>query len=288
MKNKKEKMRFAVIGDPIEHSLSPSIHLPVLNRLARESDYFKVNVKKGKLEGWIKTVLEEQIDGFNVTMPHKTDIIDFLDELKGDALAFRSVNTVVSCGGSLVGYNTDGEGFHFSLKETGLPLKGSNLLLFGSGGVARTLAIKAALEGAKSITILARSPDKAKKVAKEIVSYGAEVHYGSLAEADYIGRDTNILINATPLGMAGMDGNFINFSFLDRLVKGSLVFDLIYRPMETRLLAEAKARDLGTQNGLGMLIYQGLLADRLFLGKDFDLNEMYQEIKLTLEGKVDR
>lgn len=288
MKNMNGKMRFAVIGDPIEHSLSPCIHFPVFKRLVKEGEYFKEEVKKGELGKWMKRVAADRISGFNVTMPHKTDIIAYLDELRGDARVFHSVNTVINCRGRLVGHNTDGDGFLLSLKRAGYRLKNSNLLILGAGGAARTLAIKAALEGAESVAILARTQDRAKEVADEIKSYGIKVHFGGLDEISFRARGSNLIINATPLGMAGTDEDFNDFSFLDRPAKGSLIFDLIYRPIRTRLLTEAKAKGLNIQNGLGMLIYQGLLADKLFLEAEFDLDVMYQEIELTLEGKVDR
>lgn len=300
--------KFAVIGSPIGHSLSPEIHLPVLRRFFEAVEYNKVEVKKGELPEWMKRVRTEPIRGFNITMPHKTDVIPLLDGLEGDALVYGSVNTVVNRQGRLTGYNTDGEGFRLSLLQTGRGLEEANLLILGAGGVARTLVLKAISEGASQITILARNPEKAEALLREAkktiretgIAFGESMgannkinkdmrmEYGSLDEAAERAKGADIFINATPLGMEGMESDFADLAFLKELKREALVYDLIYYPGETRLLGAASALGLSTQNGLGMLIYQGMLADRLFADEDFDFDEMYYMVKVQLEGKVDR
>lgn len=269
-------MRFAVIGDPIAHSRSPEMHLPVLLSVDPEATYEKVLVKRGDLAAWVERVKKEDIRGFNITMPHKEDIIHYLDEVSEEAGLFHSVNTVVNRGGRLFGYNTDSGGFLLSLSESGFEIKGKRLFLFGAGAAARTIALKAALNGAASVTVLARTPEKAEALCEEVrdLKMKTKIASGSDREkADYA-TDTDLFVNATPLGMKGTDPGYESFDFLDRLPKEALVYDLIYEPAETELLAEARRRGLQTQNGLMMLKGQAILADRLFLDQEAATNKM--------------
>lgn len=288
-----ERMRFAVIGDPIEHSLSPEVHLPVLCQFCKDVSYEKAHVKLSELDVWIDRARRDKIDGFNVTMPLKSAIIPLLDRIEGDAGVFQSVNTVVNKNGRLYGYNTDGEGFSLSLLDNGFKLKDSNILLLGGGGVARTIALKAALEGAGQIIILGRTVGKILEICSEVRKYNKEIkiRYGNLEDiedmVDHV-KSTHILINATPLGMTGVSDDFEHLDFLNILPQEALVMDLVYDPPVTRFLIRAKNQGLNTLNGLGMLIYQGILADRLFLNMDLDLSSLHKSIIKRLEGKVGR
>ncbi|MDD2483675.1 MAG: shikimate dehydrogenase [Eubacteriales bacterium] len=272
-------MKFAVIGSPISHSLSPDMHLPVLSAFDPEASYEKIFVEKGELPAFLEKVKKERFRGFNLTMPHKTDILPYLTEIEQEAKIFGSVNTVVNRKGRLCGYNTDGKGFLLSLMENGRSLKNEKLLILGAGGVARTIALKAALDGATTVIILARMPQKAAALCREIQKLGERVKgvrigYGRDEQAPFFATDTTILVNATPRGMEGTESEFEDFSFLDALPKNALVYDLIYEPAETKLIREAKKRGLQTQNGLKMLKYQAILADRLFLDRETDSDEM--------------
>ena len=277
-------MKFAVIGDPIEHSRSPEMHLPVLQKSDPAAIYEKVLVKKGELAAWIDRVKAEQYGGFNITMPHKADILPFLDGIDREAELFRSVNTVVNRNGKLYGYNTDAGGFLLSLTESGEGLKGRKILLLGAGGAARTIALKALLEGAKAITILTRRPEQTEILCTELREMAARssptgrdtaIKGGALQDiTQYAEESPDIVVNATPLGMTGTETTFQDLSFLKKLPENTLVYDLIYDPAETALLAEAKRRGHRTQNGLKMLQYQALLADRLFLDRETDTETM--------------
>ncbi|MDD4583809.1 MAG: shikimate dehydrogenase [Eubacteriales bacterium] len=285
-----ERMRFAVVGDPIEHSLSPEVHLPVLCQFCKDVSYEKVHVKLSELDEWIDRVRRDEIDGFNVTMPLKSAIIPLLDRIEGDAGIFQSVNTVVNKNGRLYGYNTDGEGFSLSLLDKGFKLKDSNILLLGGGGAARTIALKAALEGAGQIIILGRTVCKVLEICSEVrkCNKKVKIRYGNLEDIVDHAKATHILINATPLGMTGVPDDFEQLEFLNKLPHEVLVMDLVYEPPATRLLIRAKDQGLNTLNGLEMLIYQGILADRLFLNMDLDLSSLHKSIIKRLEGKVGR
>ena len=272
-------IKLAVIGDPIEHSLSPIVHLTALEAIGVDCDYERVCVKKGGLSNFLTYAAENGINGFNLTMPHKVDILPFLSEIDTEAKRFESVNTVKVVGNKLCGYNTDSDGYCESLKSTGRSFSGSRTVIIGAGGVVRTLALKAAYEGASSIFILNRTAEKAHETANAVKSKtSADISGGILTQAELtrLCGECDILINATPLGMSGVKSNFTDFSFLKALPKTALVSDLIYNPDRTELLTQASALGLDTLNGLGMLIYQALLADKIYTGIDFDMKKVFE------------
>lgn len=280
------KIRLAVIGDPIGHSLSPIIHTTVLRELGDEYEYEKVRVEKGGLEEFINYAKERIFCGFNVTMPHKVDIIRYLDEIDEDAKRYNSVNTVRIKNGRLYGFNTDGRGYIRALKDKNFFCGGKRAVILGAGGAASTVALKLAAEGAESITVLNRTAEAAQRLAENIkMQTGKTVRTDALLTekiSEYCGG-CDILINGTPLGMQGVDADFTDFSFMDNLKKGALVSDLIYNPPMTSFLKNAAERGFETVNGLGMLIYQGLIADEIFLEKELDFHDLQKKIKNCIE-----
>lgn len=274
-------LNLAVIGDPIAHSLSPVVHGAALDALKIPHSYQKIQVKKGELPEFLAYVKEKKIDGFNLTMPHKEDILPYLTEIDAAAKRFGAVNTVRVKEGKLYGYNTDAEGYALALNHAGYRFKDSRVLILGAGGVVRTLALQAAYQGAREIRILNRTVIKAEEICDmvrakvPVVISAGGVGIQELCKA----CDTSdIFIHATPLGMQGTDYDFEDLSFLEHLHEGALVSDLIYRPDTTKLLAKAKSLSLATLNGLGMLIYQALLADKIYLGDAFDMHPIYQMV----------
>lgn len=272
-------IKLGLIGDPISHSLSPIIHTTVMNYLGIEHSYEPYNVKKGDLEGYIRKIKEENILGFNVTMPHKVDIIKYLDVLDDDSIKFNSVNTVKYESGKLYGYNTDARGLVMSLSDNSVNLAGKNILILGAGGVASTIAVKFAEERPNKIIVLNRSLDKAKEVCN-LVSKQSNVTtiYDELKNVENYTKATNLVVNTTPLGMHGIEEDFENLDFLNNLNKSTIVCDLIYNPRETLLLQQAKLLNIKTLNGLGMLIYQALISDEIYLNQKIDYKMLYKII----------
>lgn len=282
-------IKLAVIGDPIAHSLSPDIHLPVLNRLCNKAEYERVMVEKNRISDWIKRVQEENFDGFNITMPHKIDIIPFLDEIDEEAKFYHSVNTVVRRNGKLYGFSTDGNGFLTMFTQEGYRFKNMNVVIFGAGGAASTIALKIASQKPKKITILAINTDDAKIISKKIKEMNSEI---KLTCDDMTNetmgnhcRSADIIINATPLGMKGVNAEFDNFDFLKTMPPKALVCDIIYHPMKTRLLTEAERMGHRVLGGIGMLIYQALLADEFFIDNKINLQTMRDNAILSFERK---
>lgn len=284
------KIRLDVVGDPIDHSKSPLIHETVLSSLEMPYEYRKVRIEKGHLPEYLAEVSKIGILGFNLTMPHKQDILPYLDFVDDEARIFNSVNTVCVKNGKLCGYNTDGHGFVYAMAKAGHCAKGKNIVILGAGGVVSTIAFKMGLEQAKKVTILNRTLSAAEKIAKSVTeekSIGKTQFVCKTLVFDNIAAsltDCDILVNCTPLGMEGIPHDFEDLSFLNVLKKGALVYDLVYNPFETTLLKRAKSLGFDTLNGFGMLIYQGLLADEIFLERSLDLEEYKDKIESKLKN----
>ena len=282
-----QKIRLDVVGDPIDHSKSPVIHETVLESLGLDYEYRKIRIKKGHLPEYLKEVREKSINGFNLTMPHKQDILPYLDFIDEEALVYDAVNTVTVKDGRLLGYNTDGRGCVWAVEEKGYTCKGKNIVIFGAGGVVSTVALKMVLEKASSITVLNRTLSSAEALAKNIFERTAtKINIGKLTLENMKTAMANcdILINGTPLGMEGIDSDFEDFSFLDELNSGALVYDLIYNPPMTNLLKESARRGFEVVNGFGMLIYQGLLADEFFLDRKLSFTPYKEKIEEKLKN----
>lgn len=288
IKNEKT-YQLAVIGSPIGHSLSPLIHTTLLDYLGLKYTYEKAEVNEGELAGFIERAKESCLCGFNVTMPHKRVIIPYLDEISEDAQRFNSVNTVKISKGRLIGFNTDADGFCMSLPSSGEELKDARVVIIGAGGASSSLALKAAYSDAASVTVLNRSVEKASEICRAVTdSTGISSRPLSLSSENLNTEcaDADIIINATPLGMAGTKHNFESLEFLEYTKKSTVVCDLIYNPSETELLKKARTLGLKYINGLGMLIFQGLIADKIFLDTDFDAHTVAKLIKEKYEKAI--
>ncbi len=283
-------MRLAVIGDPIAHSLSPDIHITALEPFLRSLSYERNKVARDELPQWFARIKNGELEGFNVTMPHKKVIIPLLDHIDKEASELGSVNTVVRKNGEFWGYSTDGKGFARALASEGKRFKGSAVTIIGSGGAAVTIAMRAAREGARELHIVARDRAKAQDIARKIKEYyGTDSCLHPFLNRDGNGSewDSSIIINATPLGMEGIEEDFPHYDFLDLVEEGAIICDLIYSPAKTRFLMEAENRGLRTLGGINMLIEQALEADSLYLGAEIMRIKAYNRIIGDLKGKVE-
>ena len=271
--------RMGVIGDPIAHTLSPAIHTKMAEHLGLCCEYTAHHVKNGELGQFVERTKAENFAGFNVTIPHKKDIMDFLDECDPYARKCGAVNTVKIADGKLKGYNTDGDGLYASLKQNGILMDRSRVLLLGAGGAALSICQKALDVGAK-VTVLCRSPKKAAAFAEKD---GVTVRELSPTVQKECAKVADIVINATPLGMEGIPDDFWDFSFLDETE--AAVYDIVYKPAETSLMRESRNRGLRAFNGLGMLINQAIYAFSIFTGREFDFGEMASYLEREI-GKI--
>jgi len=249
----------AVIGDPIRHSLSPSIHNYWIDECGLDYAYLAFQVRAGGGADFVRAARTLEIAGFNVTMPLKEELYPLMDSL--DPSALGSVNTVINRDGLLTGASTDGDGFLRALASHGREVKGLRTVLLGAGGAARTVA--GALAGAGAcLSVCVRNKEKARGIAPP----GLLFNWEALPE---LCREAGLLVNATPLGMEGF-ADFGSLDFLSALPPGAFVFDLIYSPPRTALLREAERLGLDCANGLTHLVHQAALSFGRFTGVEPD------------------
>jgi len=258
----------ALIGDPVEHSLSPCFQNAAFQHSGLDFVYVAFTVKPEDLENAVLGVRSLGIYGLNVTMPHKISIIKHLDELDEYAEKVRSVNTVLNQNGRLIGYTTDGVGVLNALRFNGVNPSKKKIVILGAGGASRSISFALA-EEAKELVILNRTVAKAEKLASDLnhfIKEYAEIRWGGLTEETLKRelKDADILVNATSVGMSPKEDE-------TPVDKGNLhsdltVFDLVYHPLETRLLREAKTVGAKTINGLSLLIHQGAASFEIWTG----------------------
>ena len=267
-----------VIGDPVEHSMSPLMHNAAFRKLGLDYIYVPFRVKKEDLKETVESLRTLYVRGFNVTIPHKVAIIPFLDRLDSVAEKIGAVNTVVNDGGVLIGYNTDAAGFLKATKEKGVETKGKNIIVLGAGGAARAISFILAQEGANLI-IINRTIGKAREQAVKI-SQIFQREVGTLPlDRENLKKaleKANILINATSVGMSPN----ANETLVDsELIKPSLVvFDIVYNPFKTRLLREAERAGAQTISGVEMLVWQGASAFEKWTGVEAPVKLMREEV----------
>lgn len=249
-----------VIGDPIEHSLSPQMHNRGYEKLSIDNEYVFIacNVKVENISDFMKGIKAMGIRGVSCTIPHKMAVLEYLDEIDDTAKAIGAVNTIVSSNGVLKGYNTDWLGAVAPLEKV-TTLKNKKVALLGAGGAARAIVFGLMKKGAQ-VTIFNRSLGKAKLLAKE---FGCKA--ASLDEISQI-KDMDIIINATSVGLnAHNDETPLDKAFI---TNKHIVFDIIYAPFETRLLLESKEQGAKIIHGLEMLFEQGIAQFKLYTNMD--------------------
>ena len=268
-----------VIGDPIEHTMSPVMHNAAFKKLGIDYLYVPFRVRKEELEKAIAGMRALNIRGLNVTIPHKVEVISFLDKVDSMVGKIGAVNTIVNDDGVLTGYNTDATGFLQALLERGVEPKGKNTVILGAGGASRAISFILAERGAH-LVILNRQLelDWAEELAQRISQiFDKEIkalvlNEGNLAE---VLERAEVLVNATSVGMSP---NIDETPVPARLLKSGLtIFDSVYNPVKTRLLREAEAAGVKAIGGLDMLVWQGALAFEKWTGQKAPLELMREE-----------
>ncbi len=248
-----------VIGDPVRHSLSPTLHNAAYRALGLDWVYVAFTVPDGEARAALDAARVLGLAGLSVTMPHKTAVAELCDDLSPDAAALRSVNTVtVLTDGRTRGESTDGEGFLRSLADADVDVSGRHALVLGGGGAARAVARSLAGGGAH-VQVAARRPDAARAAAD--LADGTTVAWDDRAAA---ATKADILVNATPVGMSG-DGSL---PVPPEVLRPELVVaDLVYNPAATPLLVAARSAGAQTVPGLGMLVHQAALQVERWTGQ---------------------
>ena len=263
------KKKYAVIGHPIGHTMSPFIHKRLFSLAGIDAEYNVYDVPPEELKETFDKELSK-LNGFNITIPHKQAIIPFLNYLDPKAKLYGSVNTFFNDNGVFRGYTTDPDGFLMALKSAGIPFEGRTVIL-GCGGVARTMAYEAIL--AKNDLTLAVRPDDltmANDLKKELDALdGDNVKVCKISDLQ---GDIDVLINATPVGMFPHDENC---PVSDEVIKNSKsVFDAIYNPLETKLIKKAKQNGALAVGGMSMLVWQAVVAQTKWNDVSFDKNDI--------------
>lgn len=274
-----------VFGYPVGQSMSPDMHNAAFQTRGLNYAYAAFPIAPGQLQEAVSGIRALGFKGVNVTIPHKVEIMRYLDEIDDEARQIGAVNTVVNRDGVLIGYNTDGQGFVRSLlEETQVNVAGKRVLILGAGGAARAVAVSLARNGAKQISIANRSQDKAIELAGQVrIHTDAEAIRLDQVDVQLL-KGIDLLVNTTSIGMyPAIDGMPISS---EALHSGLLVSDLIYNPLETRLLREARQIGASTHNGVGMFIHQGALSFQLWTGYDAPLDVMRRTVLERLRNKT--
>lgn len=282
-----EIKNFGILGFPIGHSLSPKMHTAAFQAAGFPNyNYIPIPVQTGRLLLAVDGLKGLGFRGANVTIPHKTTIMKFVDAVDSDAMIIGAVNTLVNDGGMITGYNTDVTGFLKSLTEAQFMPEDCNAVILGAGGAARAVLWGLCKRRAGYITLGVRNPKKAQALADDFCVYGSiEVMDWNSDEFKETLQAADILINTTPLGM------YPNIDAmppvdLKLLPEGALVYDIVYNPAKTKLLQEAEKLGYPTLNGLNMLLLQGEEAFRLFTDELPDLNVMKKVVETELGFKI--
>jgi len=276
-------IKLGVIGYPLNHTLSPDMHNSALKYLGIEGHYYKLETPPEDLVSQVKYLKVQDFTGFNITIPLKVWITPLLNSEDDIANIAGAVNTVIiDEGKNLHGYNTDVYGFVEAIPaEIRENLKSKRAAVLGSGGAARAVAVGLAQMGLEHITFYSRNERKATSLKDAIANNfpltSIEIkEFNEFADLSY----ASIVVNSTPVGMQGnnQDISPITKKSVESLPQDALVYDLVYRPQETRLLHYAKNRGLATLNGVEMLVLQGAKALSLWINRDAPVDVMRQAV----------
>lgn len=277
--------KFGILGYPLGHTMSPPIHKRLFELSGHDGDYDIYEIPPEELE--TKMPMLKALAGFNVTIPHKVELLAYMDELDETAKRYKALN-VVSCGSKYIGYNTDCYGFRKSIEQMGASLSGSVCVL-GAGGVGRMFAIESALCGAQ-VTIAVRESgiELARRVQSDIRAQNpnAQVRIADIAKLHLHNESYHLLINATPAGMyPKIDTMAVDAALLPQC---EYVFDSVYNPTVTKLMHEAKKAGCKVAGGMAMLVWQAVKAHQIWDNADYDANDIHaliNEMAQTVDKK---
>ncbi|NIM26302.1 MAG: shikimate dehydrogenase [Nitrososphaeria archaeon] len=260
---------FAVIGDPIDHSLSPNIHSAAFRELNLDCSYIAYRIPKGELKDGIEGLKKIKIDGFNVTIPHKVEMMKYLDKMDESCSLIGAVNTVTNDHGVLKGYNTDMDGFLDPFNKKKLRINEKKILLLGAGGAARAIVAAFAKKNAKQITIANRTLEKANNLAQFSKTIGLDANGIDISNVDKL-EGYDIIVNATSIGLKNESSPIS----LDSIKPNTIVYDIVYMPMNTDFLKTAKEKGATIIYGYEMLLGQAVRAFEIWHGVEAPYNAM--------------
>lgn len=279
---------FGLIGNPVEHTISPQIHNTLAKSLGINMVYVPLHVREENLDTAVEGLKALGFSGFNITIPYKEKVMGYLDEIDTTARTYEAVNTVLNKDGRLLGYNTDADGFYRAFKEAfGCEVKGLNVLIIGAGGAANSVASILANKGAASVTIANRTIENAEKVCERIrITYKNSIEAVTLSDNMDI-SPYDVIVNTTSAGMyPDIEKTVLKDSIFN---KEQMVIDIIYNPVETMLLKRAVSFGAKILNGFGMLYYQAVIAFEIWnsisIPKDIE-RKVYEDFSQNLESII--
>ncbi|MBP1743538.1 MAG: aroE3 [Firmicutes bacterium] len=270
-----------IIGTPVDHSMSPVMYNYSFAKAGIDYAYFAFDIPEVKVPDAIAAIKTFNMRGANVTMPCKTAVVRFMDELSPAARITGAVNTIVNENGRLTGHMTDGVGFVRNLKEHNVDIRDKKITIIGTGGAGTAIQVQCALDGAREISVFnmkdsffARANETFEKIRKE--APGCVLNIYDLQDADKLREEiatSDILLNATRVGMHPLEGKSV-IADTSIFKKDLVVVDCIYNPSRTKLLADAEAAGCKVINGLGMLLWQGAECFNLYTGLEMPTKEV--------------
>ena len=258
--------KYFVIGNPIDHSLSPKLHNHWFKENKIDAIYDKKKIKENDLKNVFSEFKENKINGINVTVPFKKSVIPYLDELSPEANQTQSVNTIILSNNNLIGHNTDIAGFTQAIKNLNFDIKGKKIFILGAGGVVPSIIFALNKMNVAKIIVSNRTKNKAEELKSRFLNLDV-LDWGNITDFD-------VIINATSLGLKKES---INLDF-SKLGNNKLFYDVIYNPLETNFLKEGKKLGNRTENGKFMFVYQAFEAFKLWHGIEPSINNETLEI----------
>ncbi len=278
-----------IIGYPLSHTLSPSMHNFIYQKLGIDVEYKKWEISPNNLKSHIEKINNENFIGANITVPYKEKIVSLLDEIRNEAKFTGAVNTIVKNNNKLIGYNTDVYGIEQTLD---IKLKNdviNNAVIFGAGGAAKAAFFVLLQRGLNNLTIVNRTKSNALKMISKFNNVNYDQTIITLNEKSQIKSaclSADLIINTTILGMKGSgyeDISPIDSTFID---SNSVIFDMVYNPTKTQLIKIALERNANIIEGLNMLVYQAIKSIELWTGIRPSFDDMHSKCKEILEGKL--
>tara|TARA_B100000989_G_scaffold142629_1_gene106190 strand:- start:461 stop:1255 length:795 start_codon:yes stop_codon:yes gene_type:complete len=258
---------YFVIGNPIEHSLSPELHNYWLRKNNIDALYFKEKLNDDQLKNFFNRIKSKEINGANITVPFKKAVIPYLDELSIEAESTQSVNTVYLNKNKIIGHNTDIDGFEFAIKDSGFDVNNKRILIFGAGGVVSSIIYALNKMKALEITICNRTKSRAEEM-KSLFNDLIVINWGEVFDFDMI-------INATSIGLNKEDKFDLD---LTKFKNSNFFYDVIYNPPETHFLKDAKNLGKKTENGKRMFIHQAAQAFKIWHGIEPNIDNNVNKI----------
>ncbi len=280
--------RAGVIGTPLGHSVSPAMFKAAFAAASIDARYEAWDTATEVLEGRVNSLRGADFLGANVTIPHKQAVLPFLDGTSDIVVKAGAVNAIVHADGKLIGHNTDVAGFARSLRDDAqFEAKGKRTMILGAGGAARAVALALLEAGAAVIFVVGRHPRKTESVVlamKPLTPSGTTISWAYWGDGSFLRslREADLIVNCTPIGMAGAGSAGQSPLPAELIEKTATVFDVVYNPEETPLVLAAKSRGAKAVSGLGMLVYQAAESFKLWTAKDADTAVMFAAARAAL------